>query len=122
MQRENEVCDEIIIHFVEEPEICRIHKHFFNDDSPTDCISIQVDEKEVSPRFLGEIFISPKAAFDYLDQKTEGIYQEVSLYLVHGILHLIGYTDKEESEIKKMRLAEKRQMDYLKESNLLIKK
>ena len=122
LQQESEACDEIIIHFVEEPEICKIHKQFFNDDSATDCISIQVDEKDASPRFLGEIFISPKAALDYLDQKKEDAYQELTLYLVHGILHLIGYTDKENKEIQKMRLAEKRQMDYLKERNLLFKK
>ncbi|MCH9634713.1 MAG: Endoribonuclease YbeY [Chlamydiae bacterium] len=122
LEQENEVCDEVILHFVTEEEISEIHSEFFDDPTTTDCISIQVDEAGTHPRFLGEVFISPQAAIDYSHENGEDLYQELTLYLVHGLLHLIGYKDLEAEDIKEMRLAEKRQMDYLMRHNLLIKK
>lgn len=122
LELEKASCDEVIIHFIEEAELCAVHKQFFNDPSPTDCISIQVDGPDESPRFLGEVFISPKAAIDYLKENEGELYEELTLYLVHGLLHLLDYDDLEDEDRKKMRLAEKRQMDYLKMNHLLLKK
>lgn len=114
-------CDELNIYFVQEAEICEVHAEFFNDPSPTDCISIQIDDPKDSPCFLGEIFISPKAAQDYIKESQGDLYEEITLYLVHGLLHLLGYDDVEEEERQKMRLAEKRHINYLKEHHLLLK-
>ena len=119
---EKQSCDELNVYFVDEKTICEIHQEFFNDPSPTDCISIEIDGPDQSPRHLGEIFISTKAAIDFAKKNNEETYQELTLYLVHGILHLLGYDDLEETLEQKMRLAEKRQMDYLLSNNLLIKK
>lgn len=121
LQNEGAACDELHVHFVDTKTICELHEHFFQDPSPTDCISIQVDDLSASPCFLGEIFISPQAALDYCKEKDLPLEEELTLYLVHGLLHLLGYDDLNEEDEKKMRLAEKRQMNYLKEHQLLIK-
>ncbi len=121
LKNERAKCDELHVHFVNETKICEVHEHFFQDPSPTDCISIQVDSPAASPCFLGEIFISPQAAYDYIKSHPGSFEEELTLYLVHGLLHLLGYDDLEENEEKKMRLAEKRQMNYLKTNQLLIK-
>ncbi len=105
-------CDELSIYFVTSPEISKLHKEFFNDPSPTDCISFPLDSS-----YLGDIFICPKAALDY-DPKNP--YQEILLYLIHGLLHLLGYDDIEPLPRRKMRKMEKKCMDHLKRKKLQI--
>lgn len=113
-------CDELMIYFVDTTTICDLHQKHFNDPSPTDCISIQVDPIGSTPCFLGEIFISTNAAIDFCKENKELIYQEITLYLIHGLLHLIGYDDIKNDDAEKMRAAEKKCMDYLMCQNVII--
>lgn len=114
--------DEIIIHFVDEQKISELHEKYFNDPSPTDCITFPIDGLNANPihHILGEIFISPKAALLYAKKKSINPYFELSLYLVHCFLHLIGYEDIETSDRRKMRRKEKELMKKLKDRDLLL--
>ncbi len=87
-------CQEISIYLVGKRKISSLHKEFFNDPSPTDCISFPIDSD-----YLGEIFVCPKVAQDYNPKKP---YVETSLYIIHAILHLLGYDDLQESKRKIM--------------------
>ncbi len=119
-QREGQKGDEAAVYFVEQEEICKLHQDHFNDPSPTDCISFPLDDASESPRHLGEIFINPQAAAEYTADTPDHLYRELSLYLVHGLLHLLGYDDQTPEEEHKMRLAEKRHMEYLESVKKLI--
>jgi probable rRNA maturation factor len=112
-------CDEIAVHFVTAKTISKLHKDFFNDPSITDCISFPVDEKNTPNSFLGEIFICPKVALSYAKKHKIAPKNEVSLYLIHGLLHLVGFDDQKKEDKRMMKKMEKRCMDLLKESNLL---
>ncbi|MCH9609542.1 MAG: Endoribonuclease YbeY [Chlamydiales bacterium] len=117
--------DEVAIYFISVPEICRLHKEFFGDPSPTDCISFPYDDKkEGGYHLLGEIFVSPQAAVDFVLKKSEAIneecYRETSLYVVHGLLHLLGYDDIKDEERDEMRAAENRLMKQLIDKDLLL--
>lgn len=107
--------NELTIYFVEEDEICKLHADFFDDPSPTDCISFPMDDaSDAGYKVLGDIFINPKAAIEYAKTENSDPYEELTLYLIHGILHLLGYDDLTEEETKKMREAEKIHLDHLK--------
>jgi len=117
--------DEVAVYFVTTEEISRLHKEFFDDSSPTDCISFPMDEEQAAGyHILGEIFICPKTAIDYVmkmgEEVNEDCYRELTLYLVHGLLHLIGYDDVEDENRIKMRAAEGRQMEPLIRQKLLL--
>jgi len=106
-----------MIHFVDKARISELHKVFFNDPTPTDCISFPIDspnEKSGAHHTLGEIFICPEVAIEYARPKNKDPYAEITLYLIHGILHLAGYDDLKVEDRKKMRAMEKRCMQYLK--------
>jgi probable rRNA maturation factor len=121
LKNENSSTDELAIYFVSTEEICNLHRDFFNDPSPTDCISFPLDnikDQASGYHILGEIFICPKAA---LDIDADSVYAEVTLYLVHGILHLLGYDDIEEKARKKMRKAEEKHMELLAIKKILLK-
>ena len=109
IQLETVPCEQIWIFFVTYKEICLLHDQFFNDPSPTDCITFPIDLDPTTPdRYLGDIFIAPEAALSYSDP-----YEETTLYLVHGLLHLIGYDDLSSLEKQKMRRKEKSCMHRL---------
>ena len=101
---------EVSIYFVSEKKISSLHKTFFDDPTPTDCISFPIDQEH-----LGEVFISPKAALLFNSKKP---YEECLLYLVHGLLHLLGYDDIDPKERKTMRKMEKKCMAYLKKEGI----
>src|SRR4051812_46743238 len=59
------VCDEVSVHFVSKKKIASLHLEFFNDPSPTDCITFPIDDENsnhVDYRILGEIFVCPETA------------------------------------------------------------
>ncbi len=120
---EHQTCDEVSIYFVDTPRIIELHAQFFNDPTPTDCISFPLDEEEeVHYRILGEVFVCPQTAIEYAKTHSIDLYEEMTLYIVHGLLHLMGYRDIEEKDIERMRLAEKRHMANLKKLDLYLKK
>ncbi len=100
--------DEIIIHFVTETKICLLHKEFFDDPTSTDCITFPIDPpgEGNSHHILGEVFICPKTALTYSTRRSIDPYKELCRYLVHCILHLIGYEDTEASLRAKMKRKE----------------
>ena len=75
------------------------------------------DDTEEGYKILGEVFISSNAAIDYAPHDP---YRELTLYLVHGLLHLLGYDDMEEEKETLMREAEDRHMHYLDEKGFLL--
>lgn len=120
LQLEKQSCDEVGIHLVSIEEISQLHQQFFNDPSPTDCISCPVDSlsAEGPYRMLGDVFVCPKIAMQYAEEHNLDPYREVVLYIVHGLLHLMGFDDIEKKKRADMRLAEDRHMDNLKQLNL----
>ncbi len=114
--------DEVIIHFVDETKICELHFLFFNDPTPTDCITLPIDkpdDKKIGRSILGEIFISAAEAVKFAKEHNIDKYEELTLYLIHGLLHLIGYNDIDKKERDLMRKEEKTCMNLLKEKKLL---
>ena len=105
-------CDEVAIHFVSEREICELHAQFFDDPSPTDCITLPIEQ---APGYhcLGEFFVCPAVLLD-----EEEPYTEATLCIAHSILHLIGYHDHTDA----MRAKENEVMEHLKNAGLLLSK
>lgn len=116
-------CDEVGIHFVEKSEICDLHEEYFDDPSPTDCISFPIDglNKDASGHcMLGDVFVCPEVALEYAKENGEQVSIEITLYIIHGLLHLMGYDDIEEKNRAKMRKAEKRHLEHLQQIGLYL--
>ena len=105
--------DEVILHFVIKSKMGKVHEAFFDDPSPTDCMSFPIDPplKEKSSEthhVLGEIFVCPKVALEYAKAESLDPHLETTLYIVHGLLHLLGYDDLDPVSRKEMRKMEKK--------------
>lgn len=117
---EGQACDEVTVHFVSRKNIVALHTQFFQDPSPTDCISFPMDSADIPGyRVLGEIFVCPKAAIDYCAANGGDPLHETILYVIHGLLHLMDYDDIEPAKRKVMRQAEKRHLKHLQVLKLL---
>lgn len=117
LDHENALLGEISIYLVSEKMICQLHDEFFQDPSPTDCISFPLEKKPLS----GEVFVCPKTAILYAASKELDPYREAALYIVHGLLHLLGYDDLEPKERRTMRKKEKSCMDELNRQNVSLR-
>ncbi len=104
------------LHFVGEKKISRLHATYFNDSSVTDCITFPFDD----PVFLGEIFVCPQTALKYVKKQGGDLYEEITLYVIHGFLHLIGLEDQTAEGKKKMRLQEKKWLRALAKNSLRV--
>jgi len=111
--------DEVSIHLVSPKMICELHERFFDDPSPTDCISFPMDEADDEGyRIMGDVFVCPETAHHYVVAHGGDVYRELTLYVVHGLLHLLGYDDLEEADIKEMRAAEASYLAQVEKSSL----
>src|SRR5277367_3397248 len=67
LAREKEEADELSVSFLALEEMGKMHGQFFNDPSPTDCMSFPLrKDPKSSYRVLGDIVVCPKVAIDYV--------------------------------------------------------
>jgi len=112
--------DEVSIHFVDTNKICALHSHYFDDPSTTDCISFPMDDPDQEGyRVMGDIFVCPSTAISYVSNHGSGdVYKETTLYVIHGLLHLLGYDDIEDKDIVEMRESEAQLLSLIDENDL----
>lgn len=106
--------NEISFHFVDKKVITDLHKKYFDDPTETDCITFPISDDGSDYHILGEIFICTDVAIEYAKKNEIDPQDEVLLYMIHGLLHLIGYDDIDKKDRTDMRKKEKSCMDYIK--------
>ena len=98
--------------FVDEKFIKRLNSKYLKRRLSTDVLAFPLGENPEN--FLGDIVISIDSAIkNSLTFKTK-LKSEILLYLIHGILHLLGYKDKTEKERKTMESEQERILNLLK--------
>ena len=83
------------------------------DPTATDVITFEGDP---AAGLAGEICVSADTARSYARAQRKDFSAELTLYLVHGWLHLAGYDDRQPAQKRRMRAAEKRAMTLLREA------
>jgi probable rRNA maturation factor len=119
---ENE-CEEancVNIHFLSDTAMRQYHKRFFHDSSATDCMSFPLDEdtNEGEIRHLGDVFVCPMTALRYANNTEDPFWKEITLYIVHGVLHLLGYDDVDPASRSLMRRRERSAFSFLKKQGI----
>ena len=94
---------ELSIAFVDDAIIARIHADFMDAPAPTDVITFPADPEMDS---AGEIIISVDHAHARAAELDLPFSRELTLYLIHGWLHLAGFDDRNEPDRVRMQEAE----------------
>jgi probable rRNA maturation factor len=101
---------ELSVAFLSDPALARLHGQFLGDPSATDVITFAGDGAAGT---AGEICVSVDAAVRHAGRAGPRLSAEITLYLVHGWLHLAGYDDRGAVAKRSMRRAEARAMRLL---------
>jgi probable rRNA maturation factor len=99
---------ELSVAFLSDTDLARLHGRFLQDPTPTDVITFPPPPESESG---GEICVSVDAARRIAGAR--GFSRELTLYLVHGWLHLAGHDDLEPGKKRRMRRAERRALAAL---------
>ena len=101
---------EISLAFVDNATIHRLNKQFLDHDEPTDVLSFPLSEANAK-KLAGELVIGAEVAQQQAIERGHDVSAELSLYVIHGLLHLCGYDDKTGAGAAEMR---DRERHYLK--------
>jgi probable rRNA maturation factor len=89
---------------VDDATIHELNRQFLNHDWPTDVLSFALQDD--GNHLEGEVIISADTAATAAAELGCTPAAEQLLYVIHGMLHLVGYRDKTPPEAHEMRLAE----------------
>ena len=101
--------------FLNKEDHSQLHGQFLNDFRPTDVITFPADPEN---DLVGEICVSVDQAIEVSDSEKLTLDQELSLYLIHGWLHLVGFDDKNTNDRKIMKREEANALDIIEKDGL----
>lgn len=103
---------ELSIVFLTDAALAQLHAAFLADPAPTDVITFAGDPAHGT---AGEICVSADAARRQVGARCSAaaFSAELTLYVVHGWLHLAGYDDLQPAKKRVMRRAEARAVKLL---------
>jgi rRNA maturation RNase YbeY len=84
----------------------KINVAYLQHDTLTDIITFDLREKNTHLPIEADIFISIERVNDNSVDFNQNFEQELGRVIIHGLLHLIGFTDKNDQEKQRMREAE----------------
>lgn len=96
----------ISIAIVDNENIREINKQFLQSDNITDCISFDLSDNDNDKSF--EIIVNAELAKRQAKTKKHSADTELALYIVHGLLHQMGFDDIEPGMAEKMHNAEEK--------------
>ena len=95
-------------HSVSKEESKKLNKHYFKKNAPTDVLTIPLYKNikeiyklnEENNEVLGDLFINRQLIKNNALKYKKTMSEELQLVLVHGLLHLVGYSHENEDKIK----------------------
>jgi probable rRNA maturation factor len=118
---------EMSLLFVDESTIAELHERFLGYEGPTDVLSFPMDDELPPagrqpdqggrgpgapadpgdpPSVLGDVVVCPSVAGRQAAERGGGLDDEISLLVVHGVLHLLNYDHAEPAETAAMQRRE----------------
>lgn len=103
---------EISICFVTDKRIKRLNRLYLGKNEPTDVLSFDLTETDdAKKKLFADIIISTDTALSNSKIFKTSALCEIHMYVVHGLLHLLGYDD---GTLKERRIMEQKTKQVLK--------
>ena len=96
--------------FVDDEEMLKYNKKYLQHESYTDVITF---DSSVDKRIAGDIIISLERVNDNAKFYQVSYNYELQRVMAHGLLHLLGYNDKNKEEKKIIRKKENYYLDNI---------
>lgn len=98
-QHENFQIGRLSYTFLTDKELHKMNVQFLNHDTYTDIITFDYNQDNI---IIGEIYISLDRVMENAKTSQVPYNQEVKRIIIHGILHLMAYKDKNPEDKKEM--------------------
>lgn len=103
ISKEKKIVGDINFNLINDKELLKINQEFLHHNTLTDIITFDYCEgKQIN----GEIYISADRITENAKKFNTPFQDELLRVIIHGVLHLCGYTDKSKEEKIKMRKKE----------------
>jgi rRNA maturation RNase YbeY len=89
----------------------RLNVAYLDHDYNTDVLSFSMREDEASDAVEGEVYVDLDTAQERHEEFDTSFEREAYRYVVHGVLHLVGYDDATEDGQDAMREREDQYLD-----------
>lgn len=103
-QQEGQAVELLNYIFCSDSYLHEVNVQYLSHDTLTDIITFPLSEEGAA--IEADLFISIERVRENAKQFEAAFEQELCRVMVHGLLHLLGYGDKTEVEVKTMRAKE----------------
>jgi probable rRNA maturation factor len=93
---------EITFVFCNDDYLLNINKQYLNHDTFTDIITFDYSKGDSKLSISGDIFISIGRVEENALKYSKTFENELHRVIIHGVLHLLGYTDKTKATKEEM--------------------
>ncbi len=100
ISNENKTDGELSFIFCSDDYLLDMNKKYLNHDFYTDVITFDYCENDI---VSGDVFISVDRIKENAQTYKSSFEKELQRVMIHGVLHLVGYKDKTDTEQKQMR-------------------
>ncbi len=100
IKNELKVLGDISVVFCSDDYLLEMNKQYLDHDYYTDIITFDYVENKV---ISGDLFISIDRIVENAEKFNTTLLKELYRVVFHGVLHLVGYKDKTDGEVKLMR-------------------
>jgi len=100
--------------FCDEAYLLEMNKQYLDHDTHTDIITFDLSDTE--NELQGEIYISVERVSENAEKYKVSYDEELHRVIFHGALHLCGFKDKKEADVKEMRKQENICLDSYKKT------
>ncbi len=104
LQRDDLRGHALCVMLVDDAECVRLHGEHFGDPTPTDVMSFPDGSRDPETGLirLGDLAVCLDVARRVATKRKRPVAEEMSLYVLHGCLHLLGYDDIKAADRKEM--------------------
>lgn len=81
------------IKVVDESNMAILHDEYMQDPTPTDVMSFEAEPEDLETGYLGDLIVCHDVAEAEAKERSHSGEDELIFYILHGLLHLLGYDD-----------------------------
>ena len=96
---------ELSIAIIGDEEMTALNLRYLHRDRPTDVLAFPYGQE--GGRVSGEVVVNADQAVREAATRSHSAEDELMLYVVHGVLHILGYDDGKAAEAKRMHRRER---------------
>jgi probable rRNA maturation factor len=101
------------IKVVDESNMTMLHDEYMQDPTPTDVMSFEAEPEDLDAGYLGDLIVCACVAESEAKGRSHSSEDELIFYILHGLLHLLGYDDDTDEKRQIMLNIQARSMEKI---------